>query len=709
MEPFLTAVGPGLPAFAAYEQYHQQIFSFHDELMLNPGGHLGSLPATGLSYMVVGWYSSADIDILARAVEIPGLLAANATPQELLKALEWELPGLVEGDSLRRSVYCGTALGLEWEPAEVPKEQPGLPPKPLDPKMQVGVGHSTAEAAGAIASRQMGERVYGDLVRALFLGTADTFGTVLGEEKLEEATRQAWFTGVEGGYVWEIRRRAQDDPRPVPPAPVWLEVLNARQREYDTVAAQLGRDQWRMWTLWWLKNQPAAVERPADFNTRATEQLNPQVAGTIAHRVAALYGQAVGLLEYLPHGTDPEDLEREIERFLVREGGLAADLQLKRVSQDPYYKPADPVVVITNAGGREPLGRDKEDPLPCRLPSRLVTRIQNGSASISPDPLLTPAQLGQVPDGALFTALLKEFSALDKAAHTPASGGSGSALQAALADLTRFTGTPAEYTAVWPGQAWTPMYLRWELDYCPVPFRTGTTDNWSFNGTDYDWQGTGAPDGDGEGHRSWLSQHGRCLLTPTTAYVSRRQAQRFLDTYGDNETGDLSALVSAFEGTDLLSQRLEGFNDWLLEQDSAGRRVPEADELGTFPAHFADPATVPSPDEYNPSTATTTPARFQALRSGQFYFRDLRIIDRFGRVCDRTNIEDGEYKKFHLTLTPTTTPTHPIGPDIPEIQWDRFVQLPPRLLQGARCRFEAVRASDNTAFTTPAPVPDDPR
>jgi hypothetical protein len=60
---FLTAVGPGDPAFAAYYPNCRQVFGFYDSLVdLNP-----QLPAGGvnLTYLVVGWYSNPTADPLA--------------------------------------------------------------------------------------------------------------------------------------------------------------------------------------------------------------------------------------------------------------------------------------------------------------------------------------------------------------------------------------------------------------------------------------------------------------------------------------------------------------------------------------------------------------------------------------------------------------------------------------------------------------------
>ncbi|MFI1184218.1 discoidin domain-containing protein [Streptomyces sp. NPDC020799] len=709
---FLTAAGPGLPAFPAFEPYHRNVFSLYDNL-LDTAEYYPNWK-NDVSYQVVGWYSDPARDVLARPGDIPGV-PAGALPGEVLAALGWKAEGLGEGDTLGRSLYCGTALGMKWD-----AHHDLFPPSEIPPSlwegMKVAVGHSTAEVTGELTSRQTSDALTGELVQALFQGTIDTFGTAVGEEQFEEATRRAWYVGEDGGYVWQIVRRGEDDTAPVPPPPAWLEELNTAQQEYDALAPQLERARWRLWSLWWLSHQPAYKDRPADFNTNAARQINPAIQGTLAHRTAAMLARSEALLEYLPHGTSPEGLQEAIEVFAGRQTPpLPAALELKRVARDVFFRAADPVVMMTNTGSIEPLGRDEEDPLPCRTPAELVTRMKIGNTWTNPQ-YLAPPDLGDVPAPATVQKLLKEFFLLDKAAFT----NNGTALTTALATPGAYFegGAPAEYTGLWE-QPWTPMYLQWELDYCPLPFRTGTTGHWSFDGTDYQWNGTGTPPANAEpgdnpeGNVLWRRFEGRCFLTPTAPWVLREQVKRYLQTYGDTEAGELASLLAQYSNPDLeetLSQSLDGFSDWLLVRDSSGRRVPAPAELAPLtPGLTGDPATVPFPDEpYKPGDL----GRFQAVRAGQFYFRDLRIIDRFGRVCDRTNTSAPEggnpnYDNLKLVTTPTTTPGRPLYPNLQFPQ--RFVQLPPRLLQGARCRFEAVRASDNTAFTTPAPVPDDPR
>ncbi|MFD0169088.1 discoidin domain-containing protein [Streptomyces decoyicus] len=683
---FLTAIGPGLPAFAAFAAYHQDVFLFHDSLEDikhedDPDELNLYTPDTELSYQVIGWYSDPDEDILTRAADIPGLLPENASSSDVLAALGWAAP---EGaPDPQRSLYAGHSLGIPWRQRNF-YPTPDARPVPLH--QTVAIGHSTADAAGALVTRQTRSPRTGDLVRALFEGTIDTYGTVEGDTELEEATRRAWFSGSDGGHAWQIVARPADEPAPLPPVPAWLEELNTAQAHYDALAPVLHRAQARLWTLWWLRHQQPG-EHPPGFDAAADIQLNPQAPNSLAAQAQNLLAQTTALLAGLPHGLTPEAQQAAIDSY-ARERDLPETLELKRTAREPFYRPADPVVVIEGTGASEPLSRDEDDPLPCRVPTSLLTSVVlNGTPVPVPTVPLVP-DLRNLPPAC--SALLAECDLLDQAFRTPS--GTSNALEAALADPAgQLRGTLAEYTAVWR-QPWMPMYLQWELRYCPTPYRSEGTDHWDFNGTDYQWKGTGAQrseeESEGDDQMRWLTFTDRCFLAPTISHVLRGQIQRYLDTYPAADTAGLRSLREEYTELDLLSQTLDGFNDWLLQQDGAARMIPHPKNAQLF----GDPQSVPAPVD----PTATEEDRFQPVRAGQFFFRDLRIIDRFGRSCDVTNPQ----QQHHLTLdtvhAPSVKPDQPLYPGVAAPE--RFFQLPPRLLQDTRMRFESINARDDARF-----------
>lgn len=487
----------------------------------------------------------------------------------------------------------------------------------------------------------------------------------------------------------------------MPPTPAWLDALNRAQAEYDDLTERLARTRPRLWDLWWMRNLPedAHGKRPEGFDAEADRQLDPANEGTPAAEVKGCLDRLAELTrgeDGLPHGDDPEDLQAAIHRY-ADDHDLPAGLELKRTARDPYYSPADPVVVITGAGGDQALGRDLDDPLPCRLPSALLTSILIDDTPTTPDPGTAPTpNLTDLP--AVCATLVGEFALLDTAANTPAAGGAN-ALETALANPdTHIRGALPEYTGMWQ-QPWTPMYLQWEIRYCPTPFRSDDTDHWTFDGTTntYRWKGTGAQSHDGN-ERRWPAFHGRSYLTPTTAYVLREQVRRYLDTFTGHQSEGLAHLLEDYAELDVLSQTLDGFNDWLLELDGSARLIP----TGADPELLGDPQRVPDPGRPD---AAPGPGRFQPVRAGQFFFDKLRITDRFGRTSQFMSNPDEPGSLRHWPAPSVRPdPTKPLYPD--PLDTHRFIQLPPRLLQPARVRLEPVRAADNTRYTGAPPATD---
>ncbi|MGH3806581.1 MAG: hypothetical protein ACRDRU_08085 [Pseudonocardiaceae bacterium] len=687
-ELHLTAIGPGVPAFAAFEPYHRNVLSFYDGLNDLRPHPTEPAPANTFSYLVIGWYTERGIDLLTTAAGIPGLLPPDAHgPEDVIRALHWSLPVGADGSALTDSRYVGTALGLHWQPAAA-----SAPPsdKPDYDRVKVALGHSTDDAAGALTAHQTRSPRTAALMRALYHGTIDTFDTADGAYELNDATRKTWFAGRTGGYAWEIvdRPTANGDPptrHHRAEEPDWLPALNAQQAEYDALEPQLRHHQQRYWTLHWLRELPRK-QRPEGFAEAASEEL-----GKLRECITDLQIQVARLLAQLPDGSTPEKLQSAIDAY-AEHHGLPEHLELKRVASASFHQPADPVLLIEGSGATQPLTRDPDHPLHCRIPGRLLESAYfsnqwNDVPSAPPAPELG----GDVP--AVCAALLPEFALLDTAARTPASGPGPSALHNIIADPSEFTrGLLAEYTTVWQ-QPWLPMFIQWDLRYSPTPYHSEDRDNWEFDGNDYTWRGTGSTVGSEEDARQRVFR-GRAFLTPTTVHVLRGQLRRYLETFPESETAGLDALREDYKKIDVLSQTLDGFNDWLLRRDGAARQVPD-------PKHTCltgEGSTVPRP---GPREQPTEPEEvFQPVRAGQFFFTDLRLIDRFGRVLDIVADNQGRPERFAPLRAASVTPT-PDQKLFERVRGDqRFIQLPPRMQHEARVRLETVDAHDGTRYTT---------
>ncbi|UQI45951.1 discoidin domain-containing protein [Streptomyces sp. HU2014] len=674
---FLTAIGSGLPAFAAFAPYHENVFLFHDTLADLKANDNYPPPCT-VSYCVIGWYSDDDYDILHRAREIEGLLPPGAdpdSPADVLKALGWGAPDGMP-DTITRTRYVGTALGIPWDREGGHHDSD----RPADRDVKVAVGHSTADAVAALAAHQTRSTRTGDLVRALFHGNPDDLDDPDWQVSLDEITRRSWFSSHDGGAAWQVVNRPSDQAdsqAPPPVQPDWIDALNRAQDDYDRATHRLSAAQWRLWTLWWLRHLPEN-RRPLDYDL--DEPAWDRKIGAAGTKVAECQADLERLSGEVPHGRTPEDIQAAIDRY-AQDKKLPAKLELKRTPRQSYYRPADPVLALTGEGTTQPLGRDEDDPLPCRLPSRLLTRVDIGDAPVPvpADPLL-PANMPE--RTGVLAPLIAEFALLDQAVRTPATIGTPgrTTLHDIVADPAAHSEGPwPEYTHVWR-QPWLPLYLQWEIKHCATPYQSeGSTDPaWNFDGDRYRWEGGNAAPGDGDGGLRWTAFGGRSFVTPSTRYVLREQARRLAEHAPPQLADQLRAMGEELEGINVLSQALDGFHDWLVQQDGAAQAVTDHSilSLAGETNHVPDGA-----EGYDTQ-------RFQPVRAGQFHFIELVVIDRFGRACSLVKPNQTEPIQFGPVRADSVLPDHDLFPDPPGPQ--RFIQLPPRLVQPARVRLDTV-------------------
>jgi F5/8 type C domain len=663
---FLTAVGTGLPAYAAFASYQQNVFAFQDTLQDLRDG-TSHPPDTTLSYAVVGWYSKDGDDILVRAREIPGLLPPEADPddlREVIDALGWSAPTGTPATGVC-SRYYGTALGVRWErEGDHPESD-----RPLADGVDVAVGHSTAEAAALLVGEKYRSRRAGELMRALYLGDPDALDGPDGEKEIDELMRRSWFRGHEAGYGWRVVNRPADSADSQPPPPVqpdWVPTLNQHQAEYARELAALIDDQWRLWRVWWMSRLNPKWHHPKNPDyVYDTAKWNAEIA---AARSAVSSGltRVEAALAKIPHGDTPEEMQEAIDAYAEGKH-LAVELELKRSPEPAYHVPSDPVLVFSGLGNNDPLTRDGA--LPCRLGDGLLAEITIGTATHRPGASpLQPPHTAQLPVSC--TRLIAELELLDTAVRQ-------NALQPIVEDPDGMSGGPwPEYTRVWK-QPWLPMYLQWEAVHCATPYRVGAAEHWTFNGDRYEWSGNGAESGSGLGGRRWTVFEGRSYLTPAFNYVAAEQAKRLAQTAGSELASGLRALAGTLGDDPLLSQTLDGLHDWLLQQDGAAHSVTA-------------PEILPLADEtnHNPDgCGQRAQRRFQPVRGGQFYLRNLLIVDRFGRILRKVSGNDSQAAHFDPKRAESVKPDEDLYPNVPGPQ--RMFQLPPRLLHHTRLNFDA--------------------
>ncbi|MGY5079672.1 hypothetical protein ACWIGX_21735 [Streptomyces nigrescens] len=749
---FLTAVGPGLPTFAAYQPYNTDVFSVHDRT-----DDLDPRTAWQLNYLVAGWYGDPAADPLA------GDLAAR------MAALRWTADGTAPDSA--RTVCHGTVLDIAWQRQGSP-----MPASDRPDYVTIGVGNNTEHATKAItehAGRRAGAPPeLAALLSAVHSGVLDLLDEPDGQFRAERAVHASWFTPTHAGYTWVLEDVPPDAPaegarrRPRAARTAYAEVLarlNTAQAAHDAAVQDLIGAQRRLYDLWWAANLPKVPEAPGEPAGAYRERLDALVR-TATEEAKAERDTVATLRAAIPWAESPDDLNDAIRAYQDAHGLPADQVVLKRDVLPGFQLPNDPVVVIRGTKDR-PLPPDPEQPaatdlytvpegtyddaeedeappLACRWPAALVTGVRAAGTTVSASQANTPAPPHlPAPDGlaGALASLLRELLHLapsNARALARAAGYAGdvTALTEAMrAPEENAVGTPGTYTAPWR-QPWSPLFFEWKVDYFPIEWQgdpggagAGRA-NWSFDGTSYRWLGTGA-------HPVPVSLRGRQFLTPTPGKTTAAALRQYARTHPGPAAGALRSLARQADDADLFAQPLVGFTEQLTARGhtpaSLNPHSRLSPDLRTALTEAAARTLPPDPGARPRPFTGWNASLYQPLRAGQFAFERLAVIDRFGHTLPAifpdprallfaAGNEPGDVigvgvpaRRFAPELPAELTPSlrspadpaqghHTINPPT----WYRFTQLTPRLVQPARAGFTLLDARDDLNPLTTSSDPD---
>ncbi|HYR08706.1 MAG TPA: hypothetical protein VEQ60_13080 [Longimicrobium sp.] len=674
---FLTAVAPGNLHFSMYQPYALNVFSLHDDLAGVADGEV-------LSYLVAGWYSDPAADILA------GWNPASRSFADFAASLGWSVSG---GESAEVSVYEGFVFGLEWSATADPATAPDL----LHTPNTLAVGNTAIDALTALVGTQPDPPADPDLLQAFQYDLLRLLDRPDGAGLLAAAIERAWFGAYPGGYVWEI---VAADGGPGEGDPPWLFALNRAQADYDAAARELAAQQWQLYVMWWKRGNAAGQpKKPKGYPEDYDAALDPAVQGSLVNQVYAAMQHLADLRAAIPWGDTPEELAASAARYAAAHQ-LPAAWQLRRGDLPPFAEANDPVIVVAGAGA--PSIVDEPSPLPCRFADQLVTGFTYDGAPITTATMaghIPAPELGAVPP--VVASLVDELFFLD-----PNDAAMVAAVALGTTDPTVILqvqevmqaheaniGTlPALLPGAW-AQPWSPLFLLWQVQFCPIPFETDGAANWDFDGTDFDWTGTGAdPTG-------LFALSGRTFLTPSCSVNLENRIDDSLRNNPDADLAALEAFVATREGWDFLAQSLSGFNDQLQLRHTTSLRSPDATQV-LYPPDVTMATLTAGAATAIPIAGPTTvpfgrwpPTHFQQLRAGQFYFEAVTVVDRFGQGVELVN--PLTWREFAPVRVPEMLPG--TGPALPEPEYT-LVQTTPRLLQPARLDLDFVSATNDGAI-----------
>ena len=669
-----------------------------------------------------------------------GWSLGTATPPENTLNASCLLHGMVAYINYwNPETYRGPILGYP----DAPDAQGGLGRSPLP--IKVGLGYAAEDALAALLAEgkdRAGPEAWKAL-EAVMHRQGDTLMKGWDEPDRELAVHQNWFTAQDAGRTWSIGPLSADDadidsedpnskPKPAPGHLQRLADINREQSTLNHLARQIAALQQDLYARWWKLCQLNRLDAP---EAAAVEKQYR----ALAERLKTLQGR-------LKTGTGA--LTTRLNEF--RSQLQTAGWQLLDQPAPRFWKPADPVVVVQNAGR---LGKHQFDrPLPCRRIDALVTSgeiIKNGQAqplgaALPPEPLIAligerlPGQ-AEVLGALLREAALVERGMLELAETSLPPAGKFSSKEtwdawreqldtvlnrdenAGAAPGTRLrlkTGASPvsnrHLVDLWGTQPWAPLFIDWEITWEPTTAAGQDFGaDWTLENTDYRPQTARPPVGKPERLR------GRSLVAPMAGNFFRdaldelrrligdlredvaadppEPLQRFLSRYGD-----WGLTLRKLRDSALLGQALSGMQQGFLGRDITLPHVwpnPQAPwnaGVTTENGHDAAAASLLQSPRPGPDQSPLTPGRLSPPRESAdpdtLSFGLLRAGS--FRISQLWLVDDfGQWADLIYGADASFTSGQAL---YPRVQWDQqaSVVMPPRIQQPTRLNFRFSAAAD---------------
>lgn len=623
----LTAMGPGLHAFADFQPYNADVFSLHDDcadLQHNP---------TELMYKIIGWYANPADDILK-------------------KKWAYELGWGYNGSGIQRSVYSGTVKYLSWDPDADPADSA---PKAID--IQATAGISSMDAVTTLATQALGtdNPDTGSIVSALLHGTLGQLDGPDGHFTTTAYAQDTAYSPRDGGTLWELADRdpgAGGEPRH---AILWeIDNMNMLQRQKDDLSAELLSLQRRLHMIVQLSEDPAW----ADAGSPGTSDLDESNPDGYSGMIKAVQVKIKTIVQSgnLPDDPTPgqPDPAQSFKPLVFGDRYYPKRTHLPR-----YHRAKDPSVTLRGAGTIP----DRDTSLQCRVKEDLYFNVQIMHWKILKRWIIDGATQSQNPYMGTFTgaALLPRMNpdddirdiinaliwdcwvgsftgnANDIAHIYPvASAAMQTTMHALTMDelapafmyshanaATMYPGVEPVYggsTDTWTKQPWTPLYMEWRVGYTPVPI-----DQWEFDGTQWTIKPGRSDD--------LYPISGRTVLGKQANNTAKNAVTRYAQGAPASMKKALKELGATVSDWNLLSQSLDGLSAQLHCYDPAYMEHPAAGSLiGTGYAPGA-----PVPGQVGEQGAS----HFQEMRCGTARFTALYVVDRYGRSVKVLGKTDG--------------------------------------------------------------------
>ncbi|KAK5996410.1 hypothetical protein PT974_01744 [Cladobotryum mycophilum] len=758
--PNISVLRSGNQLFADFQMHNTNVFSMLDNFEYGTDDAPQYLTYAKASYYVVGWHWKEDVDPLWNSGQT---VPHNGSLKALLMNLQGVNqeppnpdPWLTQMDQLR--ILChGAMYEVTWDHENKPKD---VPADRLNARLRdqtqaaVSVGTTPMDAMISYCSaRKDHPEGPGDIAQLeedilaieSLLYTRDD-----GVEEQRQAKDKIYnwsFTRSPGGQRYYFSGQDGDgnsDKQPLEPerpAILKLRELNQNQRLLDACSSSIQQYRWDMFSLWW-KYVSDIGNSDSDANSPQNVEYKLQVQDLATHisqmqlQMQTIQGTIDSLLA--PPGTD--------ENLLAT---------AKPASMPVFYRGNDPTLLI--GGVESGWALDYLENVSVRAPFQTIAP-KNGSSDLPPDLNDFLSLTSKLPD--VFKnpvqALITEFYLL-----RPGGGDSGTA------DAGKFypqfhdnRTTDQRWRDQWGDrQPWFPLFAEWEIEYTHIPFNYWKLDEHTarLSANKLARYGiTVPPTKEGDTPPLWQALaneqgkygpdtrviSGRVLILPQPSFsLQAKVAQLFqntppaiLDQYLTAE--ERSNLLGKINELAYLSSPLSGLVNGLTTRAQGSHIKPENKMVGPEgeSSSAIDEAVIEAIGltkeniELIQGNSALTPyaslanfldnaySPFKPATHGQFRFRKLNIIDKFGQALmaiDQKPRTDGPppiypcisdfYEPQTVTIDGQVHANTVIQDDPSQCE---FLQLPPQINQNARLNAEFVmRIADDPPDMNNQPAP----